>query len=275
MDEIDFLDFGASKGGSIEFVKKLLGGRHGVGVDRDAAKVREMRALGYTCLEADITSLELSPNSVRFVVMSHVLERLPSLEAIRRTVESAARVARDFLYIQGPYFDADGALSTQGLKFYWSDWHGHAFHLTTWELISLLHELGCAGYVLMGRLPVAGSWDPVVHPLSSPRDQHDYDQEIHPPKPHVVLGRPVHKTRVLSRVRLCVKTARLRWVGVSRIGAPRLRADRRDVADGVRPSRVSERRMIPALIAVVAFSGLGLRGTRLERDRCHRIQIRL
>ena len=196
MEEVDFLDFGASKGGSIEFAKKILGGRHGVGVDRDAAKVEQMRALGYACLEGDITSLELSPNSVRFVVMSHVLEHLPDLAAIRRTVESAARVARDFLYIQGPYFDADVALSTQGLKFYWSDWHGHTYRLTTWELISLLHELGWASYVLMGRLPVMDSSDPAIHPLSSPRDQHDYDPEIHPPKPHLVFGRPVHRNRV-------------------------------------------------------------------------------
>ncbi len=196
MEEVDFLDFGASKGGSIEFAKKILGGRHGVGVDRDAAKVERMRDLGYACLEADVTSLEFSPNSVRFVVMSHVLEHLPDVEAIGRTVESAARVARDFLYIQGPYFDADVALSTQGLKFYWSDWHGHTYRLTTWELISLLHELGWTSYALMGRLPVVDSSDPAVHPLSSPRDQHDYDPQIHPPKPHVMFGPPVHKRHV-------------------------------------------------------------------------------
>lgn len=196
MEEVDFLDFGASKGGSIEFAKKLLGGGHGVGVDRDAAKVEQMKSMGYECIEADITSLDLAPNSVRFVMMSHVLEHLPDLEAIRCTVESAARVARDFLYIQGPNFDADAALSTQGFKFYWSDWHGHTYRLTTWELISLLHELGCTSYVLMGRLPVPGSWDAAVHPLASPRDQHDYDPEIHPPKPRVVFGRPVHKSRV-------------------------------------------------------------------------------
>ena len=196
MEEADFLDFGASKGGSIEFAKKVLGGRHGVGVDRDAAKVARMRELGYACLQEDITSLEFSPKCVRFVVMSHVLEHLPDFEAIRRTVESSARVARDFLYIQGPYFDADVALSTQGLKFYWSDWRGHTYPLTTWELISLLHELGWTSYVLMGRLPVVDSSHSAVHPLSSPRDQHDYDPEIHPPKPHIVFRRPVHKRRV-------------------------------------------------------------------------------
>ena len=232
MEEADFLDFGASKGGSIEFAKKVLGGRHGVGVDRDAAKVARMRELGYACLQEDITSLEFSPKCVRFVVMSHVLEHLPDFEAIRRTVESSARVARDFLYIQGPYFDADVALSTQGLKFYWSDWRGHTYPLTTWELISLLHELGWTSYVLMGRLPVVDSSHSAVHPLSSPRDQHDYDPEIHPPKPTHSVPSPSPQKACVLRVRLRGEAARLPRVGGNRISAARLRTDRRNVADG-------------------------------------------
>ena len=196
LDQIDFLDFGASNGGSIEFAKRRLGGKRGVGVDIDGAKVARMRSLGYACLEADITSLDLPPDSVRFVVMSHVLERLPSLDAIQRTLDSAARVAKDFLYIQGPYFDADDLLSTQGLKFYWSDWRGHPFHLTTWELIALLYDLGLVSYVLQARLPITDSSDPAIHPLASPPDQHDYSPEIHPPKPAVVFAPPLHKRRV-------------------------------------------------------------------------------
>ena len=196
MPAIDFLDFGASKGGSIEFAKRILGGQRGVGVDLDRAKVEAMRRLGLECLEGDITRLALEPKSVRFVVMSHVLEHLTSLDDVRKTIDSAARVARDFLYIQGPYFDADEALSTQGFKFYWSDWHGHRFHLTTWELLSTLEELGLASYVLQGRLPVADSLDSSIHPIESPRDQHDYDRGIHPPKPTVVFGPPIHQTPV-------------------------------------------------------------------------------
>ena len=200
---IDFLDFGASKGGSIDFAIRSLGGKSGLGVDNDSAKVARMRSLGYACLEADITRLDMPADSVRFVVMSHILEHLPGMDTVRRTLESAARVATDFLYIQGPYFDADDALATQGLKFYWSDWHGHTCHLTTWELMELLHELGLASYVLQGRVPVTGSSDPTIHPLASPRDQHDYQQEVHPAKPAVVFAPPLHK-RPIYREFVCV-----------------------------------------------------------------------
>lgn len=196
LSEVDFLDFGASKGGSIDFAIRSLGGKSGLGVDNDGAKVARMQSLGYACLEADITSLDMPADSVRFVVMSHILEHLPGLDTVRRTIASAARVATDFIYIQGPYFDADDALATQGFKFYWSDWHGHTFHLTTWELIGLLDELGLANYALFGRVPVADSSDPTIHPLASPRDQHDYRPQLHPPKPTVVFAPPLHKQPV-------------------------------------------------------------------------------
>ena len=186
----DFLDFGASKGGCIDFAERSLGGRKGLGVDIDPKKVAQMRALGYDCIEGDITKLDLPDNSVRFVTMSHVLEHLPDLDAVGLAIRSAARVATDFLLIQGPYFDADEALARQGLKFYWSDWRGHPCHLTTGQLGRLLRDAGLRHHILMARVPVLDSNDPCIHPLSSPRNQHDYEAGVHPAKPDVAFEPP-------------------------------------------------------------------------------------
>ena len=192
----DFLDFGASSGGCIDFAVRSLGGRKGLGVDMDPAKVARMRTLGYDCIEGDITSLDLPAKSVRFVTMSHVLEHLPGLDAVAFAIASAARVASDFLYIQGPYFDADAALARRGLKFYWSDWSGHSCHLTTDQLGSLLRRTGLRHYTTMVRVPVVGSVDPCIHPLSSPRNQHDYEPGVHPPKQAVAFEPPLYREMV-------------------------------------------------------------------------------
>ncbi len=91
-----------------------------------------MSEAGYDCAQGDATNLDFPPDSVRFAVMSHFLEHLPDLSMVKDAIKSAARVASDFLFIRGPYFDSDEYLRSFGLKFTWSDWHGHTCHLTTW-----------------------------------------------------------------------------------------------------------------------------------------------
>jgi len=186
-DRYGFLDFGASKGGSIRFAQQVLGGERPLGIDIDPKKVARMRSEGFECIEADATALDLPENSVRFVVMSHFLEHLPSLDHVRRAIASAAKVARDFLFIQGPFFDADDALEALGLKFYWSDWSGHTCHLTTTMLTSILDDLGLSDVELMYAGVISDSDDPTIHPLASARNQHDYDPDLHPEKPQRVF----------------------------------------------------------------------------------------
>ena len=199
----DFLDFGASTGGCIEFAKARLGGTNGLGVDIDRQKVARMRTLGYACAEGDVTQVDLPDDSVRFVTMSHILEHLPDIEAVERTLACAARVASDFLFIQGPFFDADGILAGDGLKFYWSDWTYHTCHLTTEVLRGTLQALGLRDYVCMAREEVAGSADAAIHPLDSPPDQHDYDPDVHPPKPAVAFAAPRYAEPVYREM-VCV-----------------------------------------------------------------------
>ena len=160
-----------------------------------------MRELGYSCLRADVLNIDLPRNSVRFVTISHFLEHLYGVDGVRKAIESAARAARDFLFIQGPYFDADKRLEEDGLKFYWSDWHGHRCHLTTGDLQVVLDELALRDYLIMGHAPVADSLDPSIHPIASPRDQHDYIPETHPPKPYRVFYPPLYK-EIVCLVRL-------------------------------------------------------------------------
>ncbi|MCY4057236.1 MAG: methyltransferase domain-containing protein, partial [Gammaproteobacteria bacterium] len=112
----DFLDIGSSKGGSMDFARGKLGGKRGLGVDLNPANVETMRLRGYDCLHGDISEMAFPAKSVRFAVMNHVLEHMP-LPKGYKAVECAKTVATDFIYIRGPYFDADAYLRRHGLKF--------------------------------------------------------------------------------------------------------------------------------------------------------------
>ena len=202
LDGYDFLDFGASKGGSIDFAIRRLGGTRGLGIDKKPKKVELMSKAGYDCMQADVTKLDYPSDSVRFVVMSHFLEHLPDLSVAEAAIKSAARVATDFLFIRGPYFDADEYLRAHGLKFYWSDWpHGHPCHLTTAQLRKILLDMGLEDYVMMGCQRITDSSNPAIHPLNSPINQRAYDSEVHSDKPFVRFHRPIYR-EIVCYVRL-------------------------------------------------------------------------
>ena len=191
IDGYDFIDFGASLGSSFQFAQERLGGIRGVGIDISPEKVRQMRENGFDCLEGDITRLDLPSQSVRFVIMSHILEHLPDLATVEKVVAAGARLVTDFVYITGPYFDADDYLESHGLKFYWSDWTGHPCHLKVSDLERTLRKLGLGEATFLVGDEVLDSNHPSIHPLDSPPNQHDYDAEKHPPKPYVKFDRPI------------------------------------------------------------------------------------
>ena len=195
LKEFDFVDFGASKGGCIEFAKRSLKGKNGLGVDISHNKVLQMQQLGYDCIKGNITRLEDIPdNIVRFVTISHVLEHLSGIVDTETAIREAIRISTDFVFIQGPYFDADDYLASHGVKFYWSDWHGHTYHLRTNELEEILARInGINQHEIMVRIPVTNSEDPSIHPYESPIDQHEYNRDQHPPKKIIKFNYPVYK----------------------------------------------------------------------------------
>ena len=198
IEDYDFLDFGASKGNSILFGKNKLGGRKGLGIDNDPNKVELAKENGIDCILEDVTKLKFPINKFNFIIMSHFLEHLGSFRDVRRTIESAAQVAKNFLFIQGPFFDADGYLESLGLKFFWSDWTAHHTQLTIKDLRLILLHLGLNKHIMLVANEVLGSDHPTIHPLESPKNQQDYDPQKHPPKPNVRF------TRTLYREMVCI-----------------------------------------------------------------------
>ena len=189
----DFVDFGASVGGSIEFAKQALGGKNGLGVDIDPNKVKKMQDAGLDAYCADFTKLPFPKKSVRFVIISHVLEHLPSLEIAKATVKQACNLATDFVFIQGPYYDGDEYLKKLVLKFFWSDWKAHTCHFKVKDMRDTLSELNITDYKIFMNKNVDDSMSPFIHPLNSPWNQHDYDSSVHPPKHLITFEKKLYR----------------------------------------------------------------------------------
>jgi hypothetical protein len=187
----DFLDFGASKGASIEFAKEHLFGKKGLGIDLDPDRVEAMNKAGYDCMVGDITDLKLPSNCVEFVKMAHILEHLPDIKGVEDAVACARKSATNFLVITGPFFDEDKYLASKGFKLYWSDYPVHTCHLKVSQLMKILQKLKLSDYELYLRYPLSDSSDEHIQPLNSPSGLHKYDPAIHPPKKHVVFDRAI------------------------------------------------------------------------------------
>lgn len=186
----DFLDLGCSPE-SMNFAKRSLGGKRGLGIDINPKRIEEMHTNGLDCILRDITELDLPNKAVRFVSMSHVLEHLPGPDAVRAVLQQAVRVATDFIFVCGPCFDDCETLRRLGLKFYWADWIDHPYHLTTAEIREMFADLGLNTMAVTGSWRVGNSAAGAVHPLASPANQNEYDPSRHPPKPFVKFARPI------------------------------------------------------------------------------------
>ena len=196
--DFDFVDFGCSTGGSMEFARGRLGGVRGLGLEMDPAKVAACRKAGFEAHEIDVSTLDpRRTGTVRFSVLSHFLEHLPSLKLAGKCIESAIAVSDEFVLIRQPYFDADYYLKALGLNLYWSNWIGHKNHMMARDFRDILDPLLARRrfrrYFMFSRSRIADSNDPCLHPLSSPIDQCEWDAAVHGEKPFYNFSVPVYR----------------------------------------------------------------------------------
>jgi hypothetical protein len=193
-DRYGFIDLGASSGGSLRFCEKRFARGPGIGVDIDSAKVEKARERGLDVVEADATSLELD-DVVSFVSMMDFCEHLPGLHVVEAIVASAARAARDFIFIHHPSFEAENYLVTKGVRQYWHNWTGHTAHIRISDYCEIFDRLGLTQYMVRFTDRVSDSNHPSVLPLSAAKNQHEYDPEAHGEKPYVAFDEPVWRSQ--------------------------------------------------------------------------------
>jgi hypothetical protein len=189
----DFVDFGCSKGGSLDWARRSFKARKGLGVDLDPSKVAQTLEAGFDAVIADATKLE-ARDAVRFCSMMDFLEHLPGLDVVEASIERAAAVATDFLFIRHPSFEGEGFVEQLGFRQYWWHWRGHTAHPQVAEYCSMFERLGLNQYTIRYRDPITDSDHPSILPVDAPIDQHDYDSALHSPKPRPLPPPPVARS---------------------------------------------------------------------------------
>lgn len=199
-DGLDFVDFGCSRGGTIRHVEAILPGTKGLGIDIDPEKVEQARASGHQAICFNINELP-ARKICRFVTMSHFLEHLHSLKDARAMISKALAISHEFVLIRQPWFDSDGYLLSQGLKFFWSHWHGHPNKMTTLDFYDILNDLRRSGklseYRIFGRKPIVSTSSSTIIPLAAPMDSHHYEQAVHGEKRTIDLPIPTFEEVVV------------------------------------------------------------------------------
>ncbi len=198
---IDFIDFGCSEGGSIDHARRILDGKTGIGIDIQARNVETARKLGYHAFQGDLTQIKPIKDKVRFVMMSHFLEHLSGVGMAKKSIISGLSLARDFIFIQQPFFDADGYLLDKGLKLFWSDWHGHPNAMTSLQIHNILRPLLEAQkidrFAIYGKDRIKHSRHPAILPASAPCDESVWDLERHGKKPFRIFFQPVFNETIV------------------------------------------------------------------------------
>lgn len=200
-----FLDFGCSNGGSIEFAERAFGGVNGIGIDIDPVKVKSAQESGFNAIVCDATKIDPSFGRFKFSIMSHFLEHLPSFTAAKICINSAILVSEDFLFIQQPYFDADGILLRDGYKLFWSDWSGHPNRMTSLEFHNILNPLKdkkvIKDYRMYGYKRIESSLDTAILPLKEGINQLSYDGNVHRKKKPKKFSYPIfHEIKVFVSI---------------------------------------------------------------------------
>jgi hypothetical protein len=182
--QIDFIDIGASKGGSYKHIQKIFNFVSGLAIDIDAKKVKVALENNVPAICLDAASMHIfNDNACKLISIIHTLEHLPNTNVIEGVLKESIRVASDTIYITGPMYYLN-YLKPLGFQFYWSHWRGHTCLIEPNEIIQIMEKLGQTKYQLnfKEKHRIKNSSHPCIHPINGKIDRHDYNSKIDPPK---------------------------------------------------------------------------------------------
>lgn len=174
---VDFIDIGCSIG-SIEYSKRIFGGKSFLGINIDSSVTKKCRKKGYSVIKGDITNLRARLPDCRYITSLHVLEHLRDEEEVLKVIKLSSKIAFDFIYFSIPNFDDDKYLESLGLKFSWSYYSAHKSKITT----DIFKDIICSKLNLTAKfgksILVNNSFDKEILPISAPIDTLFYSESL-------------------------------------------------------------------------------------------------
>lgn len=174
---LDFIDLGCSRG-SIDYSKRIFGGKSFLGVNIDSSIVKDCYENGYNAIEGDISDLNIQLPKCKYITALHVIEHIENEEKALNVIKLALKTASDFIYLCVPNFDDDQYLESLGLKFSWSYYTDHKNKMTT----DKFKELICNKLNLTAKfgksILVKNSTDKEILPMSASIDTIYYNESL-------------------------------------------------------------------------------------------------
>ena len=191
----DFVDLGTCDGGGFAMAARQ-GGKRGLGFDLEPHAVIHALDKGLDVACCDVCSLHSDGALVDFAVCSHILEHLPSLQAVRTVLQAMACMCRDYILVFGPCFEEEEYLESKGLKILHSLMLDHTCKFKVIDFIETLHGLRLRDYVIgisrEGRTASDNQWVHNATEMVPPDGLWTYDAAKHKSKPKVVFDREVY-----------------------------------------------------------------------------------
>ena len=118
-------------------------------------------------------------NSVNYVTMMNFLEHLPSPQIAERAIDSAIRIASDFVFMLGPNFDHAHYLKKFAVRKYFSAWSGHTWEHTVQELRDIISKHKNCSCLLIENGRLEDTYSSILVPIKTPRNSGLYNPEVH------------------------------------------------------------------------------------------------
>lgn len=196
MDDYDFLDLSFNQTGSLEFGRKF-GGKRGITFETNPKKFIELdkkiksnkslqkhKIINENPLKIKIN--EKNKEHFDFTICLEFMECLNGKAETTIILENALKLSKNFVYISQPNFDSDMILFKNGFKTFFSDWSRHTNPITSNIYFNLIFDFYKKGfiedYLIFYTTPIENSSDPIIHPLNSPKNQPEFNEDSHPAK---------------------------------------------------------------------------------------------
>jgi hypothetical protein len=158
-----------------------------LGIDRQDRYKKDVEKKGYAFRTADLLDPDFAYPAAQVYLAFDFLEHLPSIIDAQKVLRRMVEASEVGVWLRCPSFENDPRLATAGLRFAWTNWHGHPAHFKiehAMEAVGWLRQRH--GYKLKTKVvenqKITSSTVVSIVPVSAPVDTRKYTQDLGPKK---------------------------------------------------------------------------------------------
>lgn len=166
-----------------------------LGIDRQDRYKKDVEKKGYSFRTADLLDEKFAYPAAQVYLAFDFLEHLPSIELAQLVLIKMIEASEAGVWLRCPSFENDPRLSEAGVRFAWTNWHGHPAHFKIEHAMEAVGQLRQErGYKLKTKVvenqKTTTTFADSIVPLSAPVDTRKYSSDLGPKK-KVIFKPPI------------------------------------------------------------------------------------